>query len=46
MLACRIGSQVEFGQAKITKLDFTLGIIEDVVWLEITMNDTLGVNVR
>jgi hypothetical protein len=46
MLACRVGSQVEFGQAKIAKLDFTLGIVEDVIRLEITMNDTLGVYVR
>ncbi|KAA6424296.1 MAG: hypothetical protein FRX49_05508 [Trebouxia sp. A1-2] len=37
---------VEFGQAKIAKLDFTLGIVEDVVWLEIAMNDTLGVDMR
>lgn len=37
---------MEFGQAKIAKLDFTLGIVEDVVWLEIAMNDTLGVDMR
>ena len=46
MLACRVGGQVEFGQAKVAKLDFTLCVIEDVVWLEITMDDTLGVYVR
>ncbi len=45
MLTCRVGSQVKFGQAKIAKLDFTLGIVEDVVWLEITVDDALGVYV-
>ena len=43
-VTCSIGSQVELGQAKVAQLDVTLGVIKDVVWLEISVDDALGVN--
>ena len=36
---------MKLSQAKVTQLDIALGIIEDVVWLQIPVNDALGVNV-
>ena len=36
---------MEFGKAKVTQLDIAFGIVEDVVWLEVSVDDALGVNV-
>ena len=32
---------MELGQAKVTQFDVTLGIIEDVVWLQVSVDDAL-----
>ena len=37
--------QVELGQAKVAELDLPLGIVEDVVWLQVPVDDALGVDV-
>ena len=36
---------MELGQTKVPQLDFSFGIIEDVVRLEVSMNDALRVYV-
>ena len=45
MITCRVSSQMELCQAKVAQLDIALGIIEDVVWLQISVDDALGVDV-
>ena len=36
---------MELSQAKVTQLDVALGVVEDVVWLEVSVDDALGVDV-
>lgn len=36
---------MELSQSKVAQLDIPLGIIEDVVWLQVSVDDALGMDV-
>ena len=36
---------MEFGEPKVTQLDVPFGVIKDVVWLEVSVDDALRMDV-